>query len=277
MVKVDGEGRRLLAVEYNASGLPTKVELGSGGDQFFEYDDGGASCRRRINACGVGVAHDDLGNQVEDQRDGRGVRHVYDFFDLDETVLLGRFATRYERTGGRLTVVDPTGSSARFPAPWSWTDREDAFQRHEGDQPISIRRPLPDQGQFPRPRRAVGTVAKVFLLGGRGPAVREDSERGPISYRYNADHRLVGEDAPGEGPRAFRYDAAGNLVEKPDLTGVSIVDGDRLASANGDTFEYDARGNVGAARCEGDHALFLRLSRPTRPHRILLLELGRRV
>ena len=45
-------------------------------------------------------------------------------------------------------------------------------------------------------------------------------------------------------PREYRFDAAGNLLRQPGLTGVGIGVANRLDWANGDRFEYDDRGRV---------------------------------
>jgi YD repeat-containing protein len=60
----------------------------------------------------------------------------------------------------------------------------------------------------------------------------------------DAAHRLIGARLPDGKEQVFSYDPAGNLVRQPGLEGVALRDGNRLASANGDRFEYNDRSQV---------------------------------
>ena len=46
---------------------------------------------------------------------------------------------------------------------------------------------------------------------------------------------------------AYAYDAAGNLTAKPGLSGVVVGSGNRLAAANGESFDYDDRDHLASA------------------------------
>jgi RHS repeat-associated protein len=61
--------------------------------------------------------------------------------------------------------------------------------------------------------------------------------RGAARYAYDPAHRLA------EG---FEYDAAGNLLRQPGLKEVRIRDGNRIAEANGERFEYNSRNHISA-------------------------------
>src|SRR5262249_13661110 len=63
-------------------------------------------------------------------------------------------------------------------------------------------------------------------------------------YTYDAAHRLVAARHPDGKRQVFLHDRAGNLVQQPGLTGVVLSEGNRLAWANGDRFEYNDRNDV---------------------------------
>jgi RHS repeat-associated protein len=65
-----------------------------------------------------------------------------------------------------------------------------------------------------------------------------------MRWQYDASHRLRRAMLPNGGTEEYSYDAAGNLLRAPGLTGVSLRTGNRLASANGDSFEYDGRDHL---------------------------------
>ncbi len=64
------------------------------------------------------------------------------------------------------------------------------------------------------------------------------------SYSYDAAHRLIGEAGPGGAKASFVLDAAGNLLDKPGLTRAQLLEGNRLARAEGERFTYDARNHL---------------------------------
>ena len=72
-----------------------------------------------------------------------------------------------------------------------------------------------------------------------------DSRRGKESYHYDAAHQLLIGAARSSGPRQeFRYDSAGNLLAHPGLNGASIADGNRLNTADAETFYYNDRDHI---------------------------------
>ena len=94
----------------------------------------------------------------------------------------------------------------------------------------------------PPPGRSV--VAQLLLLR------RRRSSRGvgqccrSIRYECDAAHRLVRAELPGQQVQVFERDLAGNLLTQPGLNNVVVMEGNRLASANGDRFEYNERNHI---------------------------------
>src|SRR5262249_54770117 len=102
------------------------------------------------------------------------------------------------------------------------------------------------------PRSGSGPWGRSYFYSGEGDLLKvEDSIHGPTRYTYDAAHRLVGARFPDGAEQVFDHDAAGNLLRQPGLEGVVLRDGNRLASANGERFEYNDRNSVAVQ--EGRH------------------------
>ena len=87
--------------------------------------------------------------------------------------------------------------------------------------------------------------SRVYSYSAEGALVRsEDSAIGTTHYTYDAAHRLATARNPGGEEQTFAYDAADNLVQQPGLKDLLMASGNRLASANGDRFEYNDRNDV---------------------------------
>ncbi len=63
------------------------------------------------------------------------------------------------------------------------------------------------------------------------------------------------------GAQEYRYDAAGNLLQQPGLSGVVLREGNRLTEANGDYFECNARDAIGLRRGRGGETRYVYDSR----------------
>jgi RHS repeat-associated protein len=74
-------------------------------------------------------------------------------------------------------------------------------------------------------------------------AATKDNKRGDVAYEYDLAGKLIASRHP-DRTEVFQYDAARNLVAQPGLNGVSLTDGNRLATANGDRFTYNDRDHL---------------------------------
>jgi len=243
--KRDGQGNLLLSIEIGPGNLKTARRLASGENHYFKYDERGRYVEVSTDEFANGFAYDDVGNRVLDQRDGRGVAHRFDGLHLSETVVLDRFVVRYEHgAGGKLTLIDP-GGARHVIAP-------------EGEG--GIRKTLSNHRVERVRYDADGRCLEKLLVGGRSGdadwrrsyayslegdllSVR-DSQGGETRYAYDPAHRIGRLTQPDGRTLEFRFDPAGNLIEQPGLSGVSVGDGNRIAQANGDRFEFNARNAI---------------------------------
>ncbi len=271
--KWDAAGTELLQIEVGHNGLPSVRRLASGDVHTFTYTPQGRFLTAKTNQCTVGFEYDEFGRRTKDQRDGLGVEHLSDQAGVAETVLLGRFSVRYEwAADDELVVIDPTGDrhTVRFPAT-GLVERTLA----NGSKEVS---------QYGERGRCL--VRAKTRAGGSGAWVRtyryspegdllagEDTVRGATRYRYDATHRLVGLKRLNGTDEPIDLDGAGNILRMPGLEGVSLRDGNRLLSANGETFEYDHRNHIssrtgpaGTTRYHYDSRdMLIRVERPGQP------------
>ena len=75
----------------------------------------------------------------------------------------------------------------------------------------------------------------------------EDNLRGKTQYEYDPAHRIArvqSHQGASIHDSNYRFDSAGNLLEQPGLAGVTLLEGNRLLTANGDRFEYNPRNHI---------------------------------
>ena len=75
-----------------------------------------------------------------------------------------------------------------------------------------------------------------------------DSLGGETTYRYDAAHRVSGVQRPDAPFEPIDHDIGNNVLRMPGLSGVRLLDGNRLQSANGETIEYDKRNHLAVRR-----------------------------
>jgi RHS repeat-associated protein len=251
--KRDGNGNTLLSLEVGPRNLKAVRRLASGETHYFEYDERGRYARAATDTTENLFAHDEEGRRVLDERDGKGVRHRFGRRGLEQTTVLGKFVTRYERRSwDTLLIHDPGGQAQtlRFAGHglvvkglsnvWIEVSQYDAAGRCLFK--ASARRETSDEPWF-----------RTYRYSGEGDLVQTlDSERGTTGYQYDPGHRLKAAVGAGGKVQAFEYDAAGNLLNQPGLEGVGLREGNRLETANGEQFTHNDRNHVAAREGAGE-------------------------
>ncbi len=246
--KFDADGRRLLEIEYGPANLPVVRRLASGDVHEFKYDARGRYLAAKTKAFAVTFAYDDLGRRVRDERDGSGVRHTFGPTGVLESVILGKYPVRYDRRAAdEMALTDPTGAThtLRFFGNGT-TERRFA----SGTADVSK---YGDGGRcLERVRTGVGGEwVRQYRYSPEGDLLAAtDSARGETTYRHDAAHRVAGVQRPGATFEPIDLDLAGNILRMPGLSGVQMLDGNRLSAANGERFEYDRRNHI-AVRSAG--------------------------
>lgn len=243
--KRGGDGQPLLTFAIGPGNLTKQRILASGDVHDFEHSPHGRLTAAKNRAGTVTFRYNTAGRRVADQRDGRGVEHV--FFDrwLARTTLFGRLTTRYLRANATTTlVVDPGGHAhrLRLVGP-GLLERSCSNDVEELSQYDVDGRCLLKAAEGP----SLGNGwARRFTYSAEGDLVRrDDTVRGTAQYQYDDAHRLATATLADGSRQSYVYDRAGNLLEAPGLT-ANVQAGNRLLDANGDRFTYNTRDHVAA-------------------------------
>jgi RHS repeat-associated protein len=240
IAKHAGDGRELLRIEVGRGNLAVKRVLASGDLHTMSYDVSGRLVVGETRNDTVEFVYDKFSNRISEKRNGRGVDQRFeDRGTPSELTFLDRFTVGYSRSGERIKISDPGGQT-----------QELVFHRHGVvERRFTNRRR--ETAQYDNRGRCLLKLiedpgAHVWLRryhwSGESELTRiEDNQRGDLRHEYDAAHRLVRRF--GQELEHYRLDAAGNLFEQPGLD-ASIADGNRMASANGEQFRYNDRGDV---------------------------------
>lgn len=248
-----GDGRTLLRMEIGKGNQLKARKLASGENHTFAYDESGRYVEAATATSKTTFAYDKYsGERTETLRDGQGVKHAYKDGVLAATEILGKFAFGYQRKGADTLSI-------RMP------DGKDYHIKLLGNG--LVQRNLPngskEWAQYDRDGRALSKVAtgperygqewvRRYAYSDEGDLLEEsDNQFGVSGYRYDAAHRLTAEVHPDGRESAYVHDAGGNLIGQPGLAGVSLLEGNRLGTANGARFAYDDRNHL-ALREEGN-------------------------
>jgi RHS repeat-associated protein len=249
VAKLDAQGNTLISCEPGAGGLPSSMRLASGENYRFSYDAKGQCTRATSDEVEVIVEYDDLDNRVSDMRNGLGARRRFDGVDLVEVRLFDRFRFQYAWNENDILIIeDPTGAKHRI------RPIENGLVLRQFSNGTSEVAQYDWQGKCLLKasvnRSSDRLRQSLYSYSPDGHLLSTiDGELGTARYEYDSAHRLVAETR--NAAHRFGYDLAGNLVEQPGLAGVQIVAGNRIASANGDSFEYDGRGRLRARSGSG--------------------------
>ena len=242
--KRNGEGQRLVAWEIGPSNLDKVRRLGTGEVHQFKHDETGRIIEASSPEGKVIRAYDPDGAVLKDQRDGLGVEHEFDVGQIITTKYFGKFlATYHFDDNGDHVITDPTGAAHRTRVSISGL----LLRRLASGTSEVIQ--FDAEGRCLLKSILGGGVSAEFVMR-RYRYSREgdlriviDKKFGVTKYDYDEAHRLTKEHLPTE-TRDFVYDAAGNLLLQPGLFAVEIERGNRIRSANGDSFSYNNRANL---------------------------------
>ena len=251
IAKLDGQRKPLLSFKIGPHNLKTVRRLASGENHYFSYDELGRYKSVATDDFKVEFDYDEFGNQTQDKRDGLGVEHRFiGFRRLAGTTVLDRFEIRYRHGNRRVAITDPTGKEHTL----SFSDDGVAVRRMSNGSAELTQYDAAGRCLFKSHMRRYGIEGfwtRSYSYSGEGDLLEaQDNLNGPVRYEYDAAHRLkaMHRDRKTE---EFQYDAANNLLKQPGLDGVSLREGNRLRTANGDEFEYNDRNHIAVRRGAG--------------------------
>lgn len=243
--KLDADGRSLVRFEIDKNGLVAARHLASGEVHKFKYDGRGRVVLAENGPHKTTFAYNPQGDMTGDKRDGKGVAHKFVNRRLAETTVLGRFRTLYEWTDSRhLIITDPLGGQHRCvlsPA--------GLVLLHLSNGIDVIARYGPGGKCLGKATRRTGGARRIWRRQYRYSAEDElvelhDNLAGVITYAYDANSRLIEEFFPNGSRHSIAYDSAGNILRKSGVAAATMTSGNRLSSAAGETFAYNARNHI---------------------------------
>jgi RHS repeat-associated protein len=245
-----GDGRELLRFEIGPGNLRTKRVLASGDEHGFRYDASGRQLIADTKKDSVQFAYDDFGNRTLDKRNGKGVEHRFSGWNvLTQTVFLDRFLVLYElHADGTLLITDAGGQKHEIRVhPHGLVERRFSNRSDEIAQYDGSGRCL-----FKSVRRGSGQVwNRRYNWSGEGELLHiEDNLQGEVRHDYDAAHRLRRRRVGGR-IEEYEFDAADNLLAQPQLVNLSLEQGNRLRTANGETFGYNDRNHIDTREAPG--------------------------
>jgi len=243
IAKHAGDGRELLRFEIGPGNLRTKRVLASGDEHGFRYDAHGRQLVADTKKDSVRFAYDDFGNRTVDKRNGKGLEHQFSGWHVPtQTVYLDRFVVRYElHADGTLLITDAGGHEHEIRVhPHGVVERRFSNGSHEYAQYDASGRCL-----FKSVQRGNGQVwNRRYEWSGEGELRHiDDNLQGEVRHDYDAAHRLQRRHVGGR-TEEYDFDAADNLLAQPELADLSLDQGNRLSTANGETFDYNDRNHI---------------------------------
>jgi RHS repeat-associated protein len=284
IAKLDGRRKQILGFEIGPHNLEAARRLASGENHYFSYTRRGYYKSVATDDFKVDFAYDQFGNRVRDKRDGLGVEHRFSGYRrLAGTIVLNRFKVRYRLESRRMIITDPTGGTHSL----GFSNDGTLVRRMSNGSAELAQYDSAGRCLFKSLTRRHGAEVfwtRVYSYSGEGDLLEaQDNVNGPVRYEYDAAHRLKAMRRDGK-TEVFQYDAANNLLRQPGLEGVSLDEGNRLRTANGDEFEYNDRDHIAARRGVGattryhydSRDMLTRCETPTGEWRATYDPLGRR-
>ena len=247
--KLDGDNQPLLSIEIGPHNLKTTRKLASGDVHEFTYTDDGRLATAATNDHLTEFAYNAFSHRTKDMRDGVGVEHIFRTRGkLQKTVILGKFDVTYDvLPSGTLRIIDSAGNRHLVRKIESGL-----IQRTHSNRTSELAQYDPEGRCLLKVLFIKGSQSALwtrrYKYSGEGDLLSvEDNRFGTTTYVYDAAHRLANAEsrrANGTREAFFRFDSGGNLLQKPGLSAVTLQEGNRLASANGDRFEYNNRNHI---------------------------------
>ena len=243
VAKRGADGRALLQLTIGPGNLVERRALSSGDVHEFTYDGTGSMLSADTLRDKVRLSYDGFGNRSAEKRNGHGaVLEFAGLHALARVTCFDRFVCQHiRRADASLTIIDPGGTSHDV--------RSMAFglvERHLGNGSIeTIQYDGLGRCQFKRTEGAGATPwNRRFHWSGEGELrAVEDNILGDIQIGYDSAHRLKARRIAGRNEE-YLFDAAGNLLRQPGLSGARFAQGNRLVEANGEHFEFNDRNHV---------------------------------
>jgi RHS repeat-associated protein len=264
--KLDRDCLPLVSIEIGPHNLKKTRTLASGDVHSFTYTEKGQFASASTSDTVTEFACDQFSNRTRDQRDGRGVEHVFEGpGKLKQTIVLKKFCTAYNSLpSGALVILDPAGN------------RHSLRKLDGGLIQRTLSNRTSELSQFDPDGRCV--LKLLFMKGSRDAAWSrnycysgegdllsvEDNRRGTTRYDYDAAHRISNVQSLRSAisrESKYLFDCAGNLLAQPGLTGVTLLEGNRLLTANGDCFEHNHRNHISLRQGRGGETKFVYDSR----------------
>jgi RHS repeat-associated protein len=236
------DGRVLLRFERGKGNLPVQRTLASGDEHRFRYDPLGRYLLAATRHDSVELAYDSIGNCVSEKRNGMGVVHRCEGWNVRvESLLFDRFAVRYERSARELQITDPAGATHAVTLHGHGIVRRRFSNGTEEVAQYDVWR----RCRFKSVNRSTkGRWTRRYHWSGESELeLIEDSETGNVRHEYDESHRLSRRTTL-EGVEDFRFDPAGNLMQQPGLEMVVLLPGNRIASSRDEQFAYNDRNHV---------------------------------
>lgn len=260
VAKFGADGRELLRIEIGPGNLPLRRVLASGDVHEFRHDRAGQLLAADTRCDRVAFFYDRFCNRSAELRDGRGV--VHDFAGLNvlmRSTVLDRFVIDHRRRAdGTIEITDPGGQRHLVCLRGDGLiERRLGHGGTEWAQYDNLGRCLFKSLQHPGRRPWL----RRYHWSGEGELRRvQDNERGDVLHDYDAAHRLRRRVTGGRVDE-FVLDAAGNLLGQPGLSGVTLLPGNRLWQANGETFTHDDRHHLRTRAGPGGQTVYSHDSR----------------
>lgn len=243
--KRDSEGHNLLSFEIGPGNLKKARHLASGENHYFEYDSLGRFKEIRTDDHVIQFEYDEWGNRIRDERDGSGVRHQFHGRALASTTIFNHFIIKYHpQSDGSINIEDPGNQLHHIQVMKNGLVRR---TMSNGTKEISrfdyegrclektIERRVDRNVKWKREFQYSGEGDLLFI---------KDNLMGNFQFEYDPAHRLIKAISPEGTVLAYEYDVADNLIKQPGLDGVRLREGNRIATANGDRFEYNHRNAI---------------------------------
>ncbi len=244
LAKFASDGRQLLSLEYGPGNLLMKRTLASGDEHTYAYDPNGRYLAANTKKDAVKFGYDALGNRIVDKCNGLGVEHYYrGWRQSGESIWLDKFKIEYKvDDDGTLVVIDPAGGKHRIHNSGNGTIE----RRFSNGTTETVTYDELGRCESKKVARSTnGNWRREYQWSGEGELRQaRDSIRGTTSYAYDTAHRLSHRIQPNGQRDSYEFDLANNLVKQPGLSNVSLRSGNRLNTANDETFAYNDRNHI---------------------------------